>query len=403
MAYSSIPDSWREVGKAVKKDLIDLIHGNLEDLDGRITSVEGSISTTILVNEKVVKERDNQPLGTIVWSPLALADFQAEASDGTWALCNGGSCVGTDYATLMSRSVVPDLRGRFIRMKDHGIGRNPDGDVATDTAQAMQNLAHTHTIDHGHSHTIAASGTFASTAHVHNMKHVHQAGYAIANGVIYGMGDSARRDTVEFTHATTGVAAVTLAGNYTAGVVDAHIPVTSSQHWYTAGVINAFGNTGGADAVTNVPDATSSVSTSGTVTSMTGSSGSSGGATETRPINVTENAFIKTDRNYITARTGYFLWRAPQALTINQVIVSPVLQGTSGTLTIDVKKGDVTTQGTSIFTSLPDMAFGDTTAQTGTLDATNSEIEAGDYVRVDITTTQAKLKEFHILIAAAPA
>ncbi len=395
MPYSSIPDAWREVGKAVKKELVDLIHDNLEDLDSRVTNVESSVSTTVLVNEKVIKERDNQPLGTIVWSPLALAAFQTEAADGEWLLCDGGSCAGSDYATLMSRSVVPDLRGRFIRMKDHAAGRNPDGDVATDTAQAGAVLAHTHTIDHGHSHTIA--GTFASSTHYHIISHTHQ--------IAHRNGDSLyMRDTggVSATTVTTSDEDVLSYNPNTFADAGSSLAVTftsSATDFYTAGPINANGGSSGSTATSGTPNATSSVT--GSVTSMTGNSGSTG--SETRPINVTENAFIKINRNYITARTGYFLWRAPQALTINQVIVSPVTQGTSGTLTIDVKKGDVTTQGTSIFTSLPDMAYNDTTAQTGTLNPTNAEIDAGDYIRVDITTTQAKLQEFHILIAAAPA
>lgn len=393
MAYSSIPDSWRDIGKAVKKELVDLIHTNLEDLDGRVTSVEGSVSTTIIVNEKVVKERDNQPLGTIVWSPLALAAFQAEAADGGWLLCDGGSCAGSDYETLMTRSVVPDLRGRFIRMKDHGAGRNPDGDVATDVAQAEA------TKTHGHANTFAlGSATVAGSAHQHNFAHTHQVMWENNDGTGLFFNSSNSDSITSWTDGTDGGSLVIQDNDDVAdggaGTVRTFIN-TSSNFYYTSGVINAPGGSG-SSAVTGNNDDTTTVTLSGAVTDYTG-------ATETRPVNVTENAFIKVNRNYITARTGYFLWRAPQALTINQVIVSPVLQGTSGTLTIDIMKGDVTTQATSIFTALPDMAYNDTTAQTGTLNATNAEIAAGDYLRVDITTTQAKLKEFHILIAAAPA
>ncbi len=142
------------------------------------------------------------------------------------------------------------------------------------------------------------------------------------------------------------------------------------------------------------------------MTAMTGNTGSSltgpTGSNETRPRNVTENLMLKVNKNYITARNGYILWRAPQAITINQVVVSPVHQGTSGTLTIDIKQGPLTAISTSIFTSTPSLVYSGTVAVTGTLNPSNATVAAGDYVRVDITATQAKLTEFHILIAATP-
>lgn len=49
----------------------------------------------------------------------------AEASK--WKLCNGQSCVGTAYATATSRTTVPDMRGRFMRMLDPTDAVDPDG------------------------------------------------------------------------------------------------------------------------------------------------------------------------------------------------------------------------------------------------------------------------------------
>ncbi len=404
MAYDSIPDLWREVGKGVKKDLIDRIHDNLEDLDGRVTNVEGSVSTTIIANQTIKKERDHAPIGTMVWSPLSEAQFQTATDDGGWELCDGATAVGSDYGTLMSRSVLPDVRGRFLRMADGAAGRNPDGNVATDVAQSGtgSNFAHTHTINHGHSHTIAASGTFASSTHKHGMSHTHQVWYKGVSRVMYGRTAS---DPSLTTFSSSGSSLqydnynVTLSGS---GFDIAGATGVAATSYYSSGVIDPSGGGSGSTAKSSAADTTASVGNSGSVTNYTGSSGSDGVASESRPINVTENLMIKVNKNYVTARTGYLLWRAPQALTINQVILTPVTQGTSGTLTVDIKKGVHGSISTSIFTATPTMLYSASTPQTGTLNATNAQIAAGEYVRVDITTTQAKLVEFHILIAATP-
>ena len=44
MAFSTIPSSLIQVGKATVKQLFDLIKGNLDDLDSRLTTVEASVS-----------------------------------------------------------------------------------------------------------------------------------------------------------------------------------------------------------------------------------------------------------------------------------------------------------------------------------------------------------------------
>lgn len=399
MTYTSIPSGWREVGQAVKKDLVDRIHDNLEDLNNRVTNVEGSVSTAVIANQLITKQRDHVPLGTIVWSPLSSAQFNAEIQDGGWQICSGGSVAGSDYATLMSRSNAPDIRGRFLRMKDNGAGRDSERD--TDNAQADDNKAHTHNMDHGHAHTIAASGTFASSTHKHNISHFHIWATSSSGGETYYT-----RNTGSTSETAPG------SGNYTVGAVSlltqgatTGINTTwvqsGSQTLYTTGALGAdSGSTDGSSARSGEPSATASVGNSGSVTNHTGSTGSTG--TESRPINVCENAFIKINRNYIVARDGVLLWRAPQALTINQVVVSPVTQGTSGTLTVDIKHGPLASITTSIFTAQPELDYNDTDPVTGTLSGVNNQVAAGDYIRVDLTTAQAKLQEFHLLIAATP-
>jgi hypothetical protein len=406
MAYSSIPDSWREVGKAVKKDLVDRIHDNLEDLNGRVTNVEGSVSTIIVANQSIKKERDHAPLGTMVWTPLSEAQFQSATDDGGWELCDGATAVGSDYGTLMSRTTVPDVRGRFLRMRAHGSGTtyNPDGDVATDTAQAQAVLAHTHVMTHAHANTFSATGTFSSSTHTHNISHYHQVAYDSAGTP--GQDNKLRfLTTGSASQAAFTTGATEILGTYAVGDVGSSLGTfmsTVTGALYSSGALGPSSGSAGT-ATSAAPSATSSVSFSGAVTNFTGStSANTGAVSETRPSNVTENLMIKVNKNYVTVRNGYLLWRAPQALTINQVILTPVTQGTSGTLTVDVKKGPLGSVTTSIFSATPSLAYNGAVAVAGTLDATNAQIAAGDYVRVDITATQAKLQEFHILIAAIP-
>ena len=391
MSYTSIPDAWRNVGKAIKQELVELIHDNLEDLDTRVTNVEGAVSTTLVLNELIKKERDTVPLGTITWSPLTEAQFQAESSDGAWELCDGASVTGSDYAVLMSRTTVPDIRGRFIRMRAHGTAAtiNPDGDVATDTAQADD------TKIHSHANTFAlGSATVASSAHRHDMYHAHQWAHLDAtNSFWYGQ---VTLDAGETTIGSGSDKFMERVGDLASGALSfkyAAQSAGSNTNYHTTGVLDGPSGTG-SSADTGTPTATTTVTLSGAVTNSTGAEG--------RPKNITQNAFIKINKNYITVRDGYYIWRAPQDLTINQVILSPITQGTSGTLTIDVKKGALGAINTSIFTTLPDMAFGDATAQTGVINAVNAVITAGQYISVNITTTQAKLQEFHLLIGATP-
>ena len=70
------------------------------------------------------------PLGTIV-------PYYGTDEPSGWKICDGRSCAGTDLAKKLGISVVPDLRGRFIRM----IGGNAAGMAV---AQDMSVESHKH-------------------------------------------------------------------------------------------------------------------------------------------------------------------------------------------------------------------------------------------------------------------
>ena len=98
------------------------------------------------------------PVGTVLQSMLTEQQMNS-TSAGTWYLLDGRSCSGTAYESLTGNATVADVRGRFLRMKDHGAGVNPDGDVALGTNQADEFKSHFHTVA---SRNTTATGTGGS-------------------------------------------------------------------------------------------------------------------------------------------------------------------------------------------------------------------------------------------------
>jgi hypothetical protein len=60
------------------------------------------------------------PVGTVVSSLIPVAQFQALygtfSANATWILANGSDVTGSEYAKVMGRNTVPDLRGAYLRM-----------------------------------------------------------------------------------------------------------------------------------------------------------------------------------------------------------------------------------------------------------------------------------------------
>lgn len=50
MAFTTIPSSIIQVGKAIKKEIFDLLKGNLDDLDSRVSSLEVSGGSVFIFN-----------------------------------------------------------------------------------------------------------------------------------------------------------------------------------------------------------------------------------------------------------------------------------------------------------------------------------------------------------------
>lgn len=90
-------------------------------------------------------DKENSHIGEIRSAMVTESVFQQQTHAG-WVLADGRNVSGSTFATLTGSSNIPDLRGIYLRGKDHGRGQNPDGDLAVGTFQDDTFLSHGHTI-----------------------------------------------------------------------------------------------------------------------------------------------------------------------------------------------------------------------------------------------------------------
>lgn len=84
-------------------------------------------------------------IGSIDGTVLSEAQYQAINGVG-YILADGRNVAGSAYAAITGNATVPNLTGRYVRMKSHGSGTNPDGDTALGTVQTGNVASHTHPI-----------------------------------------------------------------------------------------------------------------------------------------------------------------------------------------------------------------------------------------------------------------
>lgn len=83
-------------------------------------------------------------VGDIKASMLTESQFQAQRNT-TWVLMDGRDVTGSDYDTLTGNAIIPDARGRFLRMQNNGTSINPDG-TGLGGAQSDQVASHSHSV-----------------------------------------------------------------------------------------------------------------------------------------------------------------------------------------------------------------------------------------------------------------
>jgi len=167
------------LGADVKSEGDDHLRGVKNVIKNTFPNLTGAVTPT---------EDELNPLPALVAANTdALAGFKAglvgqmaampmpTPASTDWLVCDGSLYLVADYPTLgaylgatyggdgVTDFGVPDPRGEFLRARDAGTGRNPDGDLVEGTRQAAAFLSHIHTVNSptntGGTLTMGAGGT----------------------------------------------------------------------------------------------------------------------------------------------------------------------------------------------------------------------------------------------------
>jgi microcystin-dependent protein len=116
-----------------------------EETVSRFAVAESVLQKVGSVINWIVDNVQSAGVGDVEMSFLTEAQFQAIRGTG-WVLCDGRSVEGSQYEAVTGASAIPDMRGRYPRMKDHGAGRETRGELATGTSYDDEFKSHQHGI-----------------------------------------------------------------------------------------------------------------------------------------------------------------------------------------------------------------------------------------------------------------
>lgn len=94
MAFTTISTSDLDVGDPIKKELLDLIKSNQDDLDSRVTAVEGSAGKVIIFNDVVINASGLSSGGTITGLDMYRAESNFNLTDAKVYIFTKGSLTG---------------------------------------------------------------------------------------------------------------------------------------------------------------------------------------------------------------------------------------------------------------------------------------------------------------------
>jgi len=226
---------------------------------GKVVSPIGNITT---VNATTVAATNltglgTVPVGSIIQSILTLAQFQAQAGTN-WVLMNGASIVGSRLATITGWTNLPDATGRFLRTA------GGDADPVLAATQGQGTAKNNLTIASGSSVTGITGTNSAATV----SGSISQSVKGAANGVIINPGMDSPTQTEGWSGYT-----LNRGTNILGGVGTGDFPGINHTHTWSG----------------TTSQATWAQSGTGTAAAQTISSID----TETRPVNLTVNTFIR--------------------------------------------------------------------------------------------------------------
>lgn len=422
MAYNPIPDNLIDVGDPVKKEIFQMIQDNEDDFDSRLNNLEGSTAKIVVFNQVLEKPQNTHKVGDTIISYLDLAEF-IKQHDSSWILANGQSVVGSLYGNLTGKTTAPDMRGRYIRIKDNGAGVNPDGEIALGDFQAdilkshnhsdaghshpITDKTHTHTIQNdSHSHPItdvAHSHPITQTGHSHGVtdpQHSHgitdpshkhgllQAGGSTNRQVISRHANwsnnwiPAESDLIEY--ATTGITVNNAFTSISINNANANISVDNANSGITTTSASATGG-----------NLTSNGTTLSTTDSGTASINNTGGL-ETRPKTITANAFIKINES---SWEKALVFKSAYTFNLTSAIINSLLAGDSGTLQIDIKKGTSLNSLATVFSTRPSLDYtAGNYSNSSNADFSTIAVSPGEWLVVDIMSMQHGQNRFHVFV-----
>jgi microcystin-dependent protein len=395
MAFTTIPSAWTDTGKAITRALMDRIRTNLDDVNSRIDTISIAAGSKEIFND-LVEADESVPIGTVL--PFSGPDLPSG-----FRFCDGSAVNAADFPELHAivGANVPDMRGRTIVGKDNMGGSAANRVTSGGSGIVGTNLGavggtETHTLtgaQMAHNHTMAHTHTLAHThgmVHQHNIAHTHGSGSYAAAITMHSGGTfdyrlkSAPIYTADRRSGSIGSEAISLSTNTGVSIVGTSDDTNNSNSGSSSQSSTASASTETTSAA--------SLSTTSAVSSVTAT------AHQNTQPSIIQNYMIRA-LNVIDTNSKLIVKRINQAVRVNNVIVSPSDQGTSGTLELDIKKGtSIAGASLSIFSVKPTLDWNDTTAQSGTTDSNNNLLDVGDYLVISIETTQANLKSFHLLI-----
>lgn len=94
MAYTSIDTNDLDIGSPIKKELLDLIKSNEDDLDSRATALEGNANKIVIFNEIVRNAATLSGGGTVTGLDLYRCEGDFNLTDCKIAIFTKGSLTG---------------------------------------------------------------------------------------------------------------------------------------------------------------------------------------------------------------------------------------------------------------------------------------------------------------------
>jgi hypothetical protein len=94
MAFTTIATSALDVGDPVTKELLDLVKSNEDDLDTRMTAVEGSTGKVVIFNEVVINAATLTAGGTVTGLDLYRAESAFNLTEAKVYIFEKGSLTG---------------------------------------------------------------------------------------------------------------------------------------------------------------------------------------------------------------------------------------------------------------------------------------------------------------------